>query len=316
MEGPVFFNKEQMLVNDQLENLKFLLTHVIDSDKDKVKKEIDILSSGLLGEKNINYELSHSFLDITYLYNLNLSYQENRAQIDYLIISKSFIVCLECKKYTGIIKINQDGEFTRVSSLDKKQKLGLYSPFEQNNKHLEVLKRILQDYGINIPIIPLIVIADSSAVIKDNKAPNKIKKAVIKYDQLNRTLNKYLEKYQPILSQDEVLNLANFLSNENIVYSLDYVKKLNLTLIKDVADKNHFQEDLYDQLVKMREVISQETQLSPFQILSNKTLMELSTIKPTTLSQLENIYGIGDKKLNDYGYLIIDYIKKYLESVK
>lgn len=49
MEGPVFFNKEQMLVNDQLENLKFLLTHVIDSDKDKVKKEIDILSSGLLG---------------------------------------------------------------------------------------------------------------------------------------------------------------------------------------------------------------------------------------------------------------------------
>ena len=68
---------------------------------------------------------------------------------------------------------------------------------------------------------------------------------------------------------------------------------------------------LFEKLRKLRMRLAQAERLRPFHILSDKSLHELATFKPTTLAAFTLIYGIGEAKRDKYGSQFIDEIKRH-----
>ena len=69
---------------------------------------------------------------------------------------------------------------------------------------------------------------------------------------------------------------------------------------------------LFDKLRKLRMKLALAEGLRPFHILSDKSLHELATLKPTTLAAFTLIYGIGETKRDKYGPQFLTVIKSHV----
>ena len=74
----------------------------------------------------------------------------------------------------------------------------------------------------------------------------------------------------------------------------------------DVEDKK-----LFEYLRKIRKNLADEQGYPPYIVLSDKSLHELTKMKPTTLQAFGLISGIGEFKIKKYGDTFINAIKKY-----
>lgn len=74
----------------------------------------------------------------------------------------------------------------------------------------------------------------------------------------------------------------------------------------DVEDKK-----LFEYLRKIRKNLADEQGYPPYIVLSDKSLHELTKMKPTTLQAFGHISGIGEFKIKKYGDTFINAIKKY-----
>lgn len=74
----------------------------------------------------------------------------------------------------------------------------------------------------------------------------------------------------------------------------------------DVEDKK-----LFEYLRKIRKNLADEQGYPPYIVLSDKSLHELTKMKPTTLQAFGHINGIGEFKIKKYGDTFINAIKKY-----
>lgn len=74
----------------------------------------------------------------------------------------------------------------------------------------------------------------------------------------------------------------------------------------DVEDKK-----LFEYLRKIRKNLADEQGYPPYIVLSDKSLHELTKMKPTTLQAFGHISGIGEFKIKKYGDTFIKAIKKY-----
>ena len=73
-----------------------------------------------------------------------------------------------------------------------------------------------------------------------------------------------------------------------------------------VEDKN-----LFEYLRKIRKNLADEQGYPPYIVLSDKSLHELTRMKPTTLEAFGLISGIGEFKVKKYGETFIKAIRKY-----
>lgn len=62
---------------------------------------------------------------------------------------------------------------------------------------------------------------------------------------------------------------------------------------------------LFEQLRRLRLELAEEEGVAPFVIFHDKTLRTLAGLKPTTLSALSDIPGIGDVKIERYGRRVL-----------
>ena len=109
------FVKEFSSENKNISNLQELLKEVSDEETaNNIKNKINRLYYGLMGEKNVAYELKNSHIPILILHNLYLEFNGLTAQIDFVVVSEKFILVIECKNLVGEIDINNKGEFTRI----------------------------------------------------------------------------------------------------------------------------------------------------------------------------------------------------------
>lgn len=63
--------------------------------------------------------------------------------------------------------------------------------------------------------------------------------------------------------------------------------------------------DLYDRLAKWRLAESRERKIPPYVIFSNQVLRDIARYRPTTLRELGTIKGIGEKKLDTFGEVVL-----------
>lgn len=115
----------------------------------------------------------------------------------------------------------------------------------------------------------------------------------------------------------EIKNRADVIRYLNDLKSLPGVKfrkkeEKNISQNKiDNTSLNVLEKDLYEELRTLRRQKAKEVNMSLFCIFSNETILNIVKAKPKTIDELNNIKGLGPKKIKEYGTEIIETIEKY-----
>lgn len=91
-----------------------------------------------------------------------------------------------------------------------------------------------------------------------------------------------------------------------------FIKKsvVNKQKIKEVKIDIEGDDILYKKLKNLRLALSKKNKVAPYMIFQDKTIKELSLIKPKQLNELNDIFGLGKAKIDKYGQLILNIINK------
>jgi ATP-dependent DNA helicase RecQ len=98
------------------------------------------------------------------------------------------------------------------------------------------------------------------------------------------------------------------------VHLLRAKRRLSLRLTSRTPDPDPAHPDLFEALRAVRKQLAQERQVPPFVILHDTTLRELARLTPTTLEQLRQIRGIGERKITDLGPTLLAAIQSHLTN--
>ena len=323
IEEPVFVKEYDSESNMQLNQLNSLLEKVGDDQKSIIEDEIKKIQIGLIGEKNVAYELKNSFLLIVCLHDIRLEYKDFCAQFDFIVIAKKCIFVLETKLLTGDIIVDNMGNFIRVfkdykGNVYKKE--GINSPISQNEKHVEILKRFLKDKNQykNIPITSIVIIANPKSIIDLKYARKDVKELIIKHDQIKNKIlyfTRALHNSPYSLSDKAMINLADLLVENDHHIEYDYIKRFNLkidtatdgiNIEADKPDEKVLNDSIYEGLKKFRFEKAKEKEVPLWFLFNNQQLEALVLNKPKNKEEFISISGFGEKKFEDFGEDIIN----------
>ena len=214
------FLKEDSNLDADLIKLREIRDKV--KNRNEIDKDIKLIELGIKGEAEIAYELKNANLGLVVLRDITLEFQGNKAQIDYIIVSKGFTYFVECKNLIGNIYVDNKGQFTREYTYNgRKIKEGIYSPYTQAVRHKEIFRKIwLDSHNSFVKLLvgssfdnnwykPLVVLSNSKALLRDKYAPKNIRDCTIRVDQLVNYIEKDLSNYD-----------KDLLSNKKRMYSL------------------------------------------------------------------------------------------------
>ena len=187
LNEPVFL-KDDSSAEKELEFLKTL------PPSPETEQYIKCVEAGIIGEKQIRFELANSHMPMYVLHDVFLEHNGLTAQIDYMVICRKYTYLIECKNLYGNIEINEKGDFIRTVSFGKfYRKEGIYSPITQSQRHLSLIEAIIKENfpGFLKRLIStkwywktVVVLANPKTVLNDKHAPKEVKSQVIRADQL------------------------------------------------------------------------------------------------------------------------------------
>ena len=269
------FLKESSDLQDKYNALS-KLNEKYPNNKD-IKEELYIVKRGLKGENEIRYQLSKANLGLYVLHDLNIQYEDLKAQIDYVVLSKAYCYFIECKNLVGNITVNEKGDFIREYTVDsRKIKKGMYSPIRQveaqrdvykklwnnalsNNVVLNNLKRALAEDNFTNTHRVLVVASNNETILNTKDAPKDIKYKVIKADALVRQIQYDLEHCDKdqLSSKNSIekwaMSFVRMHKMKNVNYYTYYMNKF----IKENDEK--ISDDLLrEKLIELRKTRSNE----------------------------------------------------------
>ena len=230
--------KEGNSLKKQLEQLEQLFEQSEGDLKEKIQKDIYAVKAGIAGEEQIMYELTNSHMPMYVIHDWTISHDDQKAQIDFLVVTRGKTFVIECKNLWGDITVDNKGQFVRKVNYGKySAKEAMYSPIEQNRKHLELLKEItlsrkgmLGKLAVNKWFDTwyqgVVVMANPKMVVNDRYAPKEIKQQLVRADGLVD----YIRKINSLpgvemQSEKEFTDFANKLLAINVENNTDYTAK-------------------------------------------------------------------------------------------
>ena len=234
------FYKTDSELELQIQTIKKILEQ--NPNDDGLQRKLKLCELGLYGEKEIEFELKNANIGMYVLHDVNIEYDDLKAQIDYIIITPAKTYFVECKNLVGNITIDNKGDFIReIQYGNKKIREGIYSPVTQAKRHVEVFKKIWKERNTSILdktiraknldnwYVPLVVLVNSKNIINDQYAPKEIKSMVIKSDRLVDYIKKDINNTDKDLlnSQKEMHDYAfSIMENYNKEINRDYEEEL------------------------------------------------------------------------------------------
>lgn len=336
LKAPIIF-KESEESKDQLKQLMEFHKTAPDSIKKQVERDIKMLSYGISGEENVLFELKNSFVPMLVLHDLHLEYEDLTAQIDYLVISPKINLVIECKNLIGDIEVTSNGEFIRSFEFGgRKVREGIYSPITQNQRHLDIIRRLRLDLRTNFISRALfekgfhdryksvVVLANPKSVINMKYAKKELKSQIIRADQLVEFIkNIDNNSSEPASSTKDMYELANFFLEKHTPRQQDYTLKYLANLnekpqevptqepMPHIPQANLEDLPVYKALKEYRYNKSRDEGIKPYFIFNNAQMEELIRERPRTKSELTNIPGFGEVKAEKYGQDILSILGQY-----
>ena len=176
----------------------------------------------------------------------------------------------------------------------------------EKNELFEILSDLRRFIASNEKIAPYMVFGDATLISMANSYPTTEDEMLnisgvgeIKYQKYGKQFINAIEKY--ILDK----NIDKESINKNDAKS----SKEKEEFFKVDTDK-----DLYELLKKLRAKFARKENLPYHMIMPKNTLKEISGRYPLELDKLNDIAGMGPKKIEKYGQEIIDIVKQYVEQ--
>ena len=192
------FLKENSTLQKRVKELESLLEK--DSQNEQLQQELFLSKKGLKGEDEIAYQLKKANIGMYVLRDINIEYEDLKAQIDFIVITPWCCYFIECKNLMGNITLDERGNFIREYKYKGHSvKKGMESPFRQVCAQREVYKKIwmkkqgklktfLFEKSFEEMHRVLVVAANGENILNTKNAPKDIKYEVIKADALIRKL--------------------------------------------------------------------------------------------------------------------------------
>lgn len=306
----------------------------------EIDKDILLLKKGLQGEKDIAFELKNSNLGMYVVHDVTIPFEDLKAQIDYVIVSRGFIYLVECKNLIGNITVSHTGEFVREYELNgKKYKEAIYSPYTQACRHMEVLKKrwISKNNKLMVKIQeknfdtlwykPLVVISNPKSIVNVKYAPREIKNHVVRVDQLLNYIKNDINNYDRDLlsNQKDMKSCADFFveTNTNEYTSIakkyeKYISSSNINTsieVEQVKEENeksgNDKETLRNKLIELRTEKSKSMNVPAYYIFTNDELDKIIELNPTSTEELRNAKILSEIKFKLHSSDIIRVICEY-----
>ena len=295
-------------------------------NNDNLKEEFFIVKKGIEGENEIKYQLSKANIGMYVLHDINIEYEDLKAQIDYIVITKYFCYFIECKNLIGNIKVNDKSEFIREYTFNnKKVKKGMYSPLRQVEAQRDVYKKIWNTRLSKNPIINsikrlfsennfydthrvLVVAANRETILDTRYAPKDVKYKILKAENLVKQIQYDLNNYnkEDWTTKSDMEKWANTFLNINIEDNTNYYEYYKNKYLKD--DINN-KELLRNELIEFRNKRFKELNIPAYYVFNNEELELLVDNKPKTVEELKKI--LTPVKVNIHGKEILEIISKY-----
>ena len=283
-------------------------------DTSKIDKDIKLLEIGLQGEKEIEFELKNANIGMYVLHDINIEFEDLKAQIDYIIVTKAYTYLVECKNMIGNITINENGEFKRAYNYNGEKIVeGIYSPYRQALRHKEVLKKIwlskhnkisayLWEKSFDRNYKPLVVLTNSKGLLNMRYAPKEIKNATIRSDALIEYIKKDIAKYDKnsCFSKKSMESWAQSILNRNVSNNnLDLTKYKN-----DDINKNL----LTEKLKEYRRNKAKNKNIPAYYIFTDNEMEQIIKLHPKNYDELAKSNILNQTKLKFHGAEIIKVI--------
>ena len=335
---PIFL-KESSNAELQLEKLKEIEPLLNTEGQAIIKQDIKYLEYGIAGEKNIAFELKNSHMPMYILHDIYIEDGDLSAQIDYIVFTKKICFVIECKNLYGDIEINNSGDFIRTTEFGgRKKKEGIYSPITQNQRHLELMKKIRVDNKGNIftkfmtdryfedIYKSIVVLANPKTVLNAKFAKKETKEKVIRADQLVKYIKDIYENSKATAySEEGLMEWAQSFLNLHKEVVKDYTEKYNKYRINNSKSEidnevkntssntiiNVEETEIFKELKMYRLNKSREEKIKPYFIYNDNQLKDLIMKMPKSREELQLVSGFGEKKANKYGDDILKIVGKF-----
>lgn len=141
-------------------------------------------------------------------------------------------------------------------------------------------------------------------------------KSIIRQLIVRNFLHKEIETYG-ILKLTE--KGAEFLKNPEeflIAEDVDFKKLIDETPAENnnIATTGAFDETLLKQLKEIRKKIAKQHNIPPFAVFQDPSLEDMTMLYPTKISDLPNVFGVGEGKAKKFGEAFVEFIAKYVEE--
>jgi hypothetical protein len=170
------------------------------AQRKRLERDIETARLGAQGEKDAAYYIDFHFgpsKNNVVLHDLRLRDGTRQAQIDHLIIDRTLtITVIETKNFGADVEISAQGEFTLRYGA---KRFGIESPIEQNERHISVLRALMDRIelptrlGLRLrPTFRSAIVFAPRAVIQRPDARSRDTSCVLKADQFRAWWNESL----------------------------------------------------------------------------------------------------------------------------
>lgn len=257
--------------------------------------ETALFESKRLFEVDLVYDIFDFYPLISPVKRLVKILQTNRTHITGNILEE--IQKIQDEGIIPLLKINTKFK-EQVENLSQKYSLETHPDFQ--NRFKKGVDYFLNhcETKIRIPLQSVEFSTDNKEVEKDlNK----------QLDELENLFFNKNECLKGLLTGFSAQNYIDLRAKASIKDEVKKTKKREVTRVK-----NH--PELFNDLRKVRILLSEQNNVLPYQIFTQESLYEMCEVLPVTARQLSAISGIGKVRLEKYGKEILSIINDYCEK--
>lgn len=153
---------------------------------------------------------SSSFSDALVLHDVLIDGTcDNTSQIDLLMIGKKGIYVVEVKSFANA-KIYGDVQRSKWTYYSHGKKYEIYSPLKQNKKHVEYLKKFLQDFG-PIPCFSILTVICEDFKVSGQFPPNTVLCSSL--PAMKRGIQSIAESHPEVWSESTQQEIFSYIKN-------------------------------------------------------------------------------------------------------
>ena len=313
------FLKEDFELEEKVKYLEQLEQN--NPNNKEIKHQLYIAKKGLEGENEIVYQLKKSNIGMYVLHDINIEYEDLKAQIDFIVITPWCCYFIESKNLLGNITVNDKGDFIREYTYDgNKMKKGMISPYRQVCAQRDVYRKIWMKLQGTIKTFlfeknfedlhrVLVVAANGENILNTDYAPKDIKYNTIKADALIRKLEYDRDHSDKELwdNKKQMEVWARHFLKLNVNKKYDFNKKEQID--NNDTEFENDDEILRNKLLEFRKIRAKEKNIPAYYVFNNEELEKLIKFKPKTLEELQKLDILPQIKVSSHGRNIIDIIK-------